>query len=57
MAKAVDEMSHYGEYDHVLINWALDDSVARARAILNAERTRRVRYVGLDSFVRSLTGG
>jgi len=57
MAKAVDEMSHYGEYDHVLINRALDDSVAAARAILNAERTRRERYVGLDSFVRSLTGG
>lgn len=57
MAKAVDEMSHYGEYDHVLINWALDDSVTAARAILNAERTRRERYVGLDSFVHSLTGG
>ena len=57
LAGAREEMSHYGEYDHVLINWALDDSVARARAILNAERTRRVRYVGLDSFVRSLTGG
>jgi guanylate kinase len=57
MAKAVDEMSHYGEYDHVLINRALDDSVAAARAILNAERTRRERYVGLDSFVRALTGG
>jgi guanylate kinase len=57
MAKAVDEMSHYGEYDHVLINWALDDSVTAARAILNAERTRRERYVGLDPFVHSLTGG
>ncbi len=55
MAKAVDEMSHYGEYDHVLINRALDDSVAAARAILNAERTRRERYVGLDAFVLTLT--
>jgi guanylate kinase len=55
MAKAVDEMSHYGEYDHVVINRALDDSVAAARAILNAERTRRERYVGLDAFVRTLT--
>lgn len=55
MAKAVDEMNHYGEYDHVLINRALDDSVAAARAILNAERTRRERYIGLDAFVHALT--
>ena len=55
MAKAVDEMSHYGEYDHVLINRALDDSVAAARAILNAGRTRRERYIGLDAFVHALT--
>ncbi len=55
MAKVVDEMSHYGEYDYVLVNYALDDSVARVRAILNAERTRRERYTGLDEFVRTLT--
>jgi|TARA_B100000315_G_scaffold98916_1_gene91007 guanylate kinase len=55
MAEAVDEMSHYGEYDYVLINRALDDSVAEARAILNAERTRRERYTGLDDFVHTLT--
>ena len=55
MAKAVDELSHYGEYNHIVINRALDDSVAAARAILNAERTRRERYTGLDAFVNSLT--
>ena len=55
MAKAVDELSHYGEYNHIVINRALDDSVAEARAILNAERTRRDRYTGLDAFVISLT--
>ena len=55
MAKAVDELSHYGEYDHIVINRALDDSVAAARAILNAERTRRERYTGLDAFVNFLT--
>ena len=55
MAKAVDEMSHYDEYDYVLVNYALDDSVARARAILNAERTCCERYPGLDDFVRTLT--
>ena len=55
MAKAVDEMSHYDEYDYVLVNYALDDSVARARAILNAERTCCERYTGLHDFVRTLT--
>jgi guanylate kinase len=57
MAKAVDEMSHYGEYDHVLVNYALDDAVATAQAILNAERTRRERYTGLDEFVRTFSQG
>ena len=55
MAKAVDEMNHYGEYDYVLGNYALDDSVSRVRAILDAERTRRQRYTGRDDFVRTLT--
>ena len=55
MAKAVDELIHYREYDHIVINRALDDSVAAARAILNAERTRRERYTGLDAFVNFLT--
>jgi len=55
MAKAVDEMSHYGEYDYVIINYTLADSVACARAILNAERIRRERYTSLDDFVRTLT--
>ena len=49
------DMLQAGEYDHVVINRALDDSVAVARAILNAERTRRERYIGLDAFVHALT--
>ena len=55
MDQAVDEMSHYEDYDYVIINGALDDSVATARAILNAERTRRQRCLNIDQFVQSLT--
>lgn len=57
MGQAVDEMSHYDEYDFVIINSALDDSVATARAILNSERARSRRFLTIDSFVQSLTKG
>ena len=55
MSKASDEMSHYMEYDHVIVNVALDDSVTAVRAILNAERTKRERYTNLETFVEFLT--
>lgn len=54
MAKAADEMSHFNEYDYIVLNDALDESVAAARAILTAERMRRGRQIGLDPFVQSL---
>ena len=54
MAKAPDELSHYPEYDYVVINHNLDSSVEQVAAILNAERRRRQRYVGLAQFVRNL---
>lgn len=57
MDQAVNEMSHYKEYDYVIINTALDDSVATAQAILRAERARRKRYLNIDHFVQSLTNG
>jgi guanylate kinase len=56
MAKAGGEMSHFAEYDYVLVNSDLDASIARVRAILNAERQRRERIVGLIEFVRGLQG-
>ena len=56
MAKASDEMSHWPEYDYVVINRELDASVATVRAILAAERVRRVRQPGLVEFVRGLRG-
>ncbi|GAB4193552.1 MAG: guanylate kinase [Thalassobaculales bacterium] len=56
MERAADEMSHWAEYDYVIINHDLADSVARLRAILTAERLRRSRQVGLGNFVRALAG-
>jgi guanylate kinase len=57
MAKAADEMSHWAEYDYVLVNDDLDISVARVRAILTAERLRRMRQIGLAEFVKGLREG
>jgi guanylate kinase len=54
MSKAADEMSHWAEYDYVVINRDIDATFARLRAILEAERLRRVRQTGLLDFVRSL---
>jgi guanylate kinase len=56
MAKALDEMNHWGEYEYVLVNRDLDESVATLQAILRAERARRVRQVGLAAFVREISG-
>ena len=54
MAKAGDEMSHWPEYDYIVINHHLDSSVASIKAILTAERLRRERQVGLPDFVNEL---
>lgn len=54
MAKAADEMSHWQEYDYVVINHDLDQTFADVIAILAAERVKRDRQVGLSDFVRSL---
>ena len=57
MARAPVEISHWPEYDYVIVNDDLDTSVANARAILDAERLRRIRQWGLIDFARALTGG
>jgi guanylate kinase len=54
MAKAADEMSHWAEYDYVVINHDLDPAFADLRAILAAERLKRERQTGLSAFVRKL---
>ena len=54
MAKASDEMSHWAEYDYVVINRDVDDAFAQVKAILAAERLKRERQPGLSDFVRGL---
>jgi guanylate kinase len=54
MAKASDEMSHWAEYDYVVINRDLDEAFEQLRAILAAERLKRQRQTGLSAFVRQL---
>ena len=56
MAKAADEMSHWPEYDYIVVNRDIEESVAKVTAILNAERLRRDRQSGLRAFVESLRG-
>ncbi len=57
MAKAADEMSHWPEYDYIVVNREVAASVAEVQAILTAERLRRERQVGLGEFVRGLREG
>lgn len=54
MAKAAAEISHWPEYDYVIVNAHLDESIAGLRAILTAERLKRERLLGLSEFVRDL---
>lgn len=54
MAKAPDEISHWPEYDYIIINYDIEDSVAKVQAILTAERLKRDRQVGLPAFVKRL---
>jgi guanylate kinase len=54
MAKSAEEMSHWPEYDYVIVNRDVDDSVAQVRAIVTAERLRRKRQLGLGAFVARL---
>ncbi|MGD0866904.1 MAG: guanylate kinase [Rhizomicrobium sp.] len=55
MSKAADEISHWPEYDYVIVNDDLALAQARIKAILDAERLRLTRQVGLSDFVRKLT--
>jgi guanylate kinase len=57
MAKAADEMSHWAEYDYVVINRDIDKAFIEVCAILAAERLKRERQTGLSGFVRTLQAG
>lgn len=54
MLKSRAEISHWAEYDYVLVNDDLDATEARLRAIVTSERLRRTRQGGLGNFVRKL---
>jgi guanylate kinase len=54
MAKAAGEMSHWPEYDYVIVNTDKRLAFAEVRAILGAERLKRERQIGLSDFVRGL---
>jgi guanylate kinase len=54
MAKASDEISHYQEYDYIIINENMDKAFSELQAILRAERLKRRRLTGLSNFVKQL---
>jgi guanylate kinase len=54
MAAAAREMSHWREYDYVIINYDLERALAALRAIVAAERLKRGRQTGLSAFVHDL---
>jgi guanylate kinase len=56
MSRASHEMSHWAEYDYIVINHNVDDAFAEVQSILKAERLKRERRTGLVSFVRGLQG-
>lgn len=56
MKKASDEISHYSEYDYIIVNHELQKSITTAQSILEAERSKRRRLTDLPNFVRALMG-
>jgi guanylate kinase len=57
MSKAGDEMSHYMEYDYVIVNSDIDEAIRKTQLILDCERLKRKRIRGLSDFVRGLISG
>jgi guanylate kinase len=54
MSRATHELSHWAEYDYIVVNHNVDDAFAEVRSILQAERLKRGRRTGLTEFVRGL---
>jgi guanylate kinase len=57
MAQASNEMSHWPEYDYIVVTRDLDRSVAEVQSVLAAERIKRERQIGLGDFVKRLRDG
>src|ERR1700681_3856274 len=54
MSRATHELSHWAEYDYIVVNQNVDDAFAEVQSILKAERLKRERRTGLTEFVRGL---
>ena len=54
MEKANSEISHWAEYDYIIINSVLEESIKAVQSILQSERLKRRRQVGLSQFVQTL---
>ncbi|HVV42563.1 MAG TPA: guanylate kinase [Nitrobacter sp.] len=54
MDRATHELSHWAEYDYIVINQDVDEAFAEVQSILKAERLKRERRTGLTAFVRAL---
>ena len=54
MNRATHELSHWAEYDYIVVNHDVDDAFAEVQSILQAERLKRERRTGLTDFVRAL---
>src|SRR6202451_3676635 len=54
MSRATHELSHWAEYDYIVVNHDVDAAFAEVRSILKAERLKRERRTGLTEFVRAL---
>jgi guanylate kinase len=54
LQNAVEEISHWREYDYILVNRDLNESFARLRAILTAERLKRVKMLDLEPFAEKI---
>src|ERR1700677_2424441 len=54
MSRATHELSHWAEYDYIVVNHDVDEAFAEVQSILKAERLKRERRTGLTEFVRAL---
>ncbi len=54
MALILDKMSHWDEFDYVIVNVDIEETVAKVQKIISGERMKRVRQVGLKRFVHEL---
>ena len=57
MSKAADEISHYPEYNYIIVNTDIEKSVAEVQSILAAERLKQQRLTGLGEFIKALQEG